>query len=165
MQLIANLIRFFVRRTIAFHDGNKSVFISMHQNILPINKGRLFRSNLKNRGLCQMVLMTSKTSLQKWSGLFLFPAVSPAFLQIGTVTYQHRLRFRWRGFMYEFLPLIRKSRTRCDLTGFHLASRSAQVLSLGMLALAFEQTWCSRAKRSVSHLVSIARSTTLPGCV
>ena len=61
-----------------------------------------------------MVLMTSKTSLQKWSGVF-FPSVSPVFFQIGTVTYQHRLRFRWRGFMYEFLPLIRKARTRCDL--------------------------------------------------
>ena len=81
-----------------------------------------------------MVLMTSKTSLQKWSGVFLFPSVSPVFFQIGTVTYQHRLRFRWRGFMYEFLPLIRKARTRCDLTGFHLAARSAQVLSLGRLA-------------------------------
>ena len=68
-----------------------------------------------NLGLCQMVLMTSKTSLQKWSGVFLFPSVSPVFFQIGTVTYQHRLRFRWRGFMYEFLPLIRKARTRCDL--------------------------------------------------
>ena len=66
-------------------------------------------------GLCQMVLMTSKTSLQKWSGVFLFPSVSSVFFQIGTVTYQHRLRFRWRGFMYEFLPLIRKARTRCDL--------------------------------------------------
>ena len=30
--------------------------------------------------------------------------------------------------------------------------------------LAFEQAWCSRAKRSVQHLVSVARSTTLPGC-
>ena len=81
-----------------------------------------------------MVLMTSKTSLQKWSGVFLFPSVSPVFFQIGTVTYQHRLCFRWRRFMYEFLPLIRKARTRCDLTGFHLAARSAQVLSLGRLA-------------------------------
>ncbi|WKB70593.1 hypothetical protein [Ligilactobacillus ruminis] len=67
-------------------------------------------------GLCQMVLMTSKTSLQKWSGVFLFPSVSPAFFQIGIVTYQHRLRFRWRGFMDEFLPLIRKTRTRCEST-------------------------------------------------
>ena len=41
-----------------------------------------------------MVLMASKTSLQKWSGVFLFPSVSPVFFQIGTVTYQHRLRFR-----------------------------------------------------------------------
>ncbi|KRM82561.1 hypothetical protein FC25_GL000723 [Ligilactobacillus ruminis DSM 20403 = NBRC 102161] len=49
------------------------------------------------KGLCQMVLMTSKTSLQKWSGVFLFPSVSPVFFQIGTVTYQHRLRFHWRG--------------------------------------------------------------------
>ncbi len=64
----------------------------------------------------------------------MFPSVSPVFFQIGTVTYQHRLRFRWRGFMYEFLPLIRKARTRCDLTGFHLAARSARVLSLGRLA-------------------------------
>ena len=64
----------------------------------------------------------------------MFPSVSSVFFQIGTVTYQHRLRFRWRGFMYEFMPLIRKARTRCDLTGFHLAARSAQVLSLGRLA-------------------------------
>ena len=118
----------------------------------------------KNLGLCQMVLMTSKTSLQKWSGVFLFPSGSPVFFQIGTVTYQHRLRFRWRGFMYEFLPLIRKARTRCDLTGFHLAARFAQVLSLGRLALAFEQAWFLRANRSVSHLVSVVCSTTLPGC-
>ena len=81
-----------------------------------------------------MVLMISKTSLQKWSGVFLFPSFSPVFFQIGTVTHQHRLRFRWRRFMYEFLPLIRKARTRCDLTGFHLAARSARVLSLGRLA-------------------------------
>jgi hypothetical protein len=53
------------------------------------------------------------TSEMEWS--FLFPSGSPVFFQIGTVTYQHRLRFRWRGFMYEFLPLIRKARTRCDL--------------------------------------------------
>ncbi|MDD5958236.1 MAG: hypothetical protein PUC19_05190, partial [Ligilactobacillus ruminis] len=98
------------------------------------------------------------TSEKEWS--FLFPSVYPAFFQIGTVTYQHRLRFRWRGFRYEFLPLIRKARTRCDLTGFHLAVRSARVLSLGRLALAFEQ----RANRSVSHLVSVVCSTTLPGC-
>ena len=45
----------------------------------------------------------------------MFPSVSPVFFQVGTVAYQHRLRFRWRGFMYEFLPLIRKARTRCDL--------------------------------------------------
>ena len=64
----------------------------------------------------------------------MFPSVSPVFFQIGTVTYQHRLCFRWRRFMYEFLPLIRKARTRCDLTGFHLAARSARVLSLGRLA-------------------------------
>ena len=53
------------------------------------------------------------TSEMEWS--FLFPSVSPVFFQIGTVKYKHRLRFRWRGFMYEFLPLIRKARTRCDL--------------------------------------------------
>ena len=76
---------------------------------------QLFPSWQEISGLCQMVLMTSKTSLQKWSGVFLFPSVSPVFFQIGTVTYQHRLRFRWRRFMYEFLPLIRKARTRCDL--------------------------------------------------
>ena len=67
------------------------------------------RTQLNNEDLCQMVLMTSKTSLQKWSGVFLFPSVSSAFFQIGTVTYQQRLRFRRRGFMYEFLPLIRKA--------------------------------------------------------
>ncbi|WP_214142986.1 hypothetical protein, partial [Campylobacter sp. 2018MI27] len=89
------------------------------------------------------------TSEMEWS--FLFSSVYPAFFQIGTVTYQHRLRFRCHGFMYELLTLIRKTRTRCDLTGFHLAARFAQVLSLGRLALAFEQAWCSRANRLVSH--------------
>jgi len=54
------------------------------------------------------------TSEMEWS--FLFPSVSPVFFQIGTVPYQHRLRFRWRRFMYEFLPLIRKARTRCEST-------------------------------------------------
>ena len=63
-----------------------------------------------------MVLMTSKTSLRKWSGVFLFPSVSPVFFQIGTVTYQHRLRFRWRRFMYEFLPLIRSAFELCEST-------------------------------------------------
>ena len=33
-------------------------------------------------GLCQMVLMTSKTSLQKWSEVFLFPSVSPVFFKL-----------------------------------------------------------------------------------
>ena len=47
-------------------------------------------------GLCQMVLMSSKTPLQKRS--ILSPSASPAFFQIGTVTYQHRLSFRQRGF-------------------------------------------------------------------
>ena len=60
---------------------------------------------IETLGLCQMVLMASKTSLQKWSGVFLFPSVSPAFFQI----VQFRLRFRWRGFMDELLPLIRKA--------------------------------------------------------
>ncbi|MBD8998712.1 MAG: hypothetical protein EGQ92_00410 [Lactobacillus ruminis] len=69
-----------------------------------------------------MVLMTSKTSLQKWSGVFLFPSVSPVFFQIGTVTYQHRLRFRWRGFMYEFLSLIRKVVERAT----EVAARSSE---------------------------------------
>ena len=50
------------------------------------------------------------TSEMEWS--FLFPSVSPVFFQSGTVAYQHRLRFRWRGFMYEFLPLIRNVRRK-----------------------------------------------------
>ena len=108
-------------------------------------------------GFCQMVLMTSKTSLQKWSGVFLFPSVSPVFFQIGTVTYQHRLRFRWRGFMYEFLPLIRKARTRCDLTGFHLAARSAQVLSLGRLACWRSSRPGARGLSARFHTLSLSR--------
>ena len=106
-----------------------------------------------------MVLMTSKTSLQKWSGVFLFPSVSPVFFQIGTVTYQHRLRFRWRGFMYEFLPLIRKARTRCDLTGFHLAARSAQVLSLGRLACWRSSRPGARGLSARFHTLSLPRAT------
>ncbi len=105
-----------------------------------------------------MVLMNLKTSLQKWSGVFLFPAVSPAFLQIGTVTYQHRLRFRWRGFMYEFLPLIRKARTRCDLTGFHLAARFAQVLSLGRLACWRSSRPGDRELSDRFHTLSLSRA-------
>ena len=109
-------------------------------------------------GLCQMVLMTSKTSLQKWSGVFLFPSVSPVFFQIGTVTYQHRLCFRWRRFMYEFLPLIRKARTRCDLTGFHLAARSAQVLSLGRLACWRSSRPGARGLSARFHTLSLSRA-------
>ena len=105
-----------------------------------------------------MVLMTLKTSLQKWSGVFLFPSVSPVFFQIGTVTYQHRLRFRWRGFMYEFLPLIRKARTRCDLTGFHLAARSAQVLSLGRLACWRSSRPGARELSARFHTLSLSRA-------
>ena len=45
----------------------------------------------------------------------MFPSVSPVVFQIGTVTYQHRLRFRWRRFMYEFLPLIRRGRSAFEL--------------------------------------------------
>ena len=45
----------------------------------------------------------------------MFPSVSPVFFQIGTVTYQHHLRFRWRRFMYEFLPLIRRGRSVFEL--------------------------------------------------
>ena len=108
--------------------------------------------------------MTSKTSLQKWSGVFLFPSVSPVFFQIGTVTYQHRLCFRWRRFMYEFLPLIRKARTRCDLTGFHLAARSARVLSLGRLACWRSSRPGARGLSARFHTCLVARSTTLPGC-
>ena len=70
---------------------------------------RIFYGSLSN-GVDDLENFTSE---MEWS--FLFPSVSPVFFQIGTVTYQHRLRFRWRGFMYEFLPLIRKARTRCDL--------------------------------------------------
>ena len=83
----------------------------------------------------------------------MFPSVSHVFFQIGTVTYQHRLRFRWRGFMYEFLPLIRKARTGCDLTGFHLAARSAQVLSLGRLAC-----WRSSGLSARFHTLSLSRA-------
>ena len=115
------------------------------------------KTSLKT-GLCQMVLMTSKTSLQKWSGVFLFPSVSPVFFQIGTVTYQHRLRFRWRGFMYEFLPLIRKARTRCDLTGFHPAARSAQVLSLGRLACWRLSRPGARGLSARFHTLSLSRA-------
>ncbi|MGO4955509.1 hypothetical protein [Ligilactobacillus ruminis] len=81
------------------------------KNVLPGGRNQSKSSLRVNKkwGLCQMVLMTSKTSLQKWSEVFLFTSVSPAFFQIVTVTYQHRLLFRWRGFMDEFLPLIRKA--------------------------------------------------------
>ena len=105
-----------------------------------------------------MVLMTSKTSLQKWSGVFLSPSVSPVFFQIGTVTYQHRLRFRWHGFMYEFLPLIRKARKRCDLTVFHLAARSAQVLSLGRLACWRSSRPGARELSARFHTLSLSRA-------
>ena len=88
----------------------------------------------------------------------MFPSVSPVFFQIGTVTYQHRLRFRWRGFMYEFLPLIRKARTRCDLTGFHLAARSAQVLSLGRLACWRSSRPGARGLSARFHTFSLSRA-------
>ena len=53
------------------------------------------------------------TSEMEWS---FFPSVFPVFFQLDTVTYQHRLRFRWRGFMYEFLSLIRNAFELCEST-------------------------------------------------
>ena len=88
----------------------------------------------------------------------MFPSFSPVFFQIGTVTYQHRLRFRWRRFMYEFLPLIRKARTRCDLTGFHLAARSARVLSLGRLACWRSSRPGARGLSARFHTLSLLRA-------
>ena len=54
------------------------------------------------------------TSEMEWS--FFVPVGFSCFFQIGTVTYQHRLRFHWRGFMYEFLPLIRSAFELCEST-------------------------------------------------
>ena len=42
----------------------------------------------------------------------MFPSVSPVFFHIGTVTYQHRLRFRWRGFSCESIPAVDSQRVR-----------------------------------------------------
>ena len=64
---------------------------------------------IETLGLCQMVLMTSKTSLQKWGGVFFVPVGFSCVFSNCAVKYQHRLRFRWRGFMDELLPLIRKA--------------------------------------------------------
>ena len=79
--------------------------MEISQNSLAVNLGSLSNSvdDLENF-----------TSEMEWS--FLFPSVSAVFFQIGTVTYQHRLRFRWRGFMYEFLPLIRSAFELCEST-------------------------------------------------
>ena len=121
--------------------------MEISQNSLAVNLGSLSNSvdDLENF-----------TSEMEWS--FLFPSISPVFFQIGTVTYQHRLRFRWRGFMYEFLPLIRKARTRCDLTGFHLAARSAQVLSLGRRACWRSSMPGARGLSARFHTLSLSRA-------
>ena len=95
------------------------------------------------------------TSEMEWS---FFPVGFSCVFQISTVTYQHRLRFRWREFMYEFLPLIRKARTRCDLTGFHLAARSAQVLSLGRLACWRSSRPGARGPSARFHTLSLSRA-------
>ncbi|WDC82012.1 hypothetical protein PSR59_10360 [Ligilactobacillus ruminis] len=50
------------------------------------------------------------TSEMEWS--FFVPVGFSCVFQIGTVEYQHRLRFRWLEFMYEFLPLIRNVRRK-----------------------------------------------------
>ena len=47
------------------------------------------------------------TSEMEWS--FFVPVGFSCVFSNCTVKYQHRLRFRWRGFMDEFLPLIRKA--------------------------------------------------------
>ena len=60
--------------------------------------------------------------------------------------------------MYEFLPLIRKARTRCDLTGFHLAARSAQVLSLGRLACWRSSRPGARGLSARFHTLSLSRA-------
>ena len=55
-------------------------------------------------------------------------------------------------------PLIRKARTRCDLTGFHLAARSAQVLSLGRLACWRSSRPGTRGLSARFHTLSLSRA-------
>ena len=55
-------------------------------------------------------------------------------------------------------PLIRKARTRCDLTGFHLAARSAQVLSLGRLACWRSSRPGARGLSARFHTLSLSRA-------
>ena len=93
-------------------------------------------------GLCQMVLMTSKTSLQKWSGVFLFPSVSPVFFQIGTVTYQHHLRFRR-------VRIVMSTATghRDKVWNQALSPRAPGLLERQQASLPSESTWAERAAR------------------
>ena len=121
--------------------------MEISQNSLAVNLGSL------SNGVDDLENFTSE---MEWS--FFVPVGFSCVFQIGTVTYQHRLRFRWRGFMYEFLPLIRKARTRCDLTGFHLAARSAQVLSLGRLACWRSSRPGARGLSARFHTLSLSRA-------
>ena len=54
------------------------------------------------------------TSEMEWS--FFVPVGFSCVFSNWYGTYQHRLRFRWRGFMYEFLPLIRSAFELCEST-------------------------------------------------
>ena len=98
-------------------------------------------------GLCQMVLMTSKTSLQKWSGVF-FPSVFPVFFQIGTVPYQHRLRFRWVSIvMSTATGQSRGARDRDKVWNRALSPRAPGLLERQQASLLSESTWAERAAR------------------
>ena len=110
-------------------------------------------------GLCQMVLMTSKTSLQKWSEVFLFPSVSPVFFQISTIKYQHCRTFRRRGFM-QFLPLIRKSSNALRPNRVPPPGRSAGV-SLGRLACWRSSRPGARGLSARFHTLSLSVTDTL----
>ena len=99
-------------------------------------------------GLCQMVLITSKTSLQKWSEVFLFPSVSPVFFQIGTVTYQHRLRFRRVSIvMSTATGQSRGARDRDKVWNRALSPRAPGLLERQQASLPSESTWAERAAR------------------
>jgi hypothetical protein len=86
------------------------------------------------------------TSEMEWS--FLFPSVSPVFFQIGTVPYQHRLRFRWVSIvMSTATGQSRGARDRDKVWNRALSPRAPGLLERQQASLPSESTWAERAAR------------------
>ena len=85
---------FFVCMTITWHDGNKSVFISIWRNFLPVTEVWILRANLKNRcfvRLCVLIKLMHR-NLSATDAAFFAKADEAVNLHLETARW---LKFNW----------------------------------------------------------------------